>query len=113
MVFKRFSGYVENIRLTADEVDAIKESFKAIFPKSDKLWIFGSRVDMNAKGGDIDLYIECASKDAGEIVRMEREFAYQLEVKLGEQKIDIVINMVSDFHLPIYDVARRDGVRLV
>lgn len=113
MSFKPFSGYVENIRLTQEEVDTIKECFKAVFPSTDHLWIFGSRVNMKAKGGDIDLYVETVATDVSEIIRLEREFWIKLQEKFDERKIDIVMNSGRDYHLPIYDVARRDGVMLV
>lgn len=103
---------MQNIRLSEDEIILIIKAFKSSFPSTDKLWIFGSRVDRHARGGDIDLYVESAVTDAGEIRKMEFEFHDQMMMTLGEQKIDIVIKF-GDFHLPIYDVARKEGVRLV
>jgi len=35
-------------------------------------------------------------------------------MKIGEQKIDIVINVVAlKKHLPIYDEAKKTGIKLV
>jgi len=77
------------------------------------LWVFGSRANLNARGGDIDLYVE-TTLSADEAVERERWFVAELYDKIGEQKIDVVLRLrSSDFHLPIYDVAREEGIQLV
>ncbi len=103
---------MKSIRLDDDEIDHIKQAFINVFPKGDKLWIFGSRVYHEKKGGDIDLYIESNVTEPRKIIEMELEFNYQITSYLGDQKIDIVIKS-GDYHLPIYDVAIKEGVRLV
>lgn len=113
MTLREFSGYETNIRLTREQVEAIKACFQKAFPTGDGLWIFASRVDMNAKGGDIDLYVETSIQDATKINKMHRDFFWALQEALGEQKIDIVINTGGDFKIAIYDVAKREGIRLI
>ena len=45
---------------------------------------------------------------------MKSKFVIELWKKLGEQKIDVVVKCLSsDFELPIYKVARENGVLLV
>jgi len=44
------------LRLTSKEVKIIKNQIYKIFGESE-IFLFGSRVDDNLKGGDIDLYI--------------------------------------------------------
>ena len=48
------------MRLSTYEVDAIKDTFKDIFQNGD-IYLFGSRIDDDKKGGDIDLYIKLSS----------------------------------------------------
>lgn len=103
---------VHSIRLTQTEINKIIQSFESAFPVGDKLWIFGSRVDPYARGGDIDLFIESQITDPDQIRERQADFHYLLMTGLGEQKIDIVIQF-GDYELPIYDVARKEGVRLV
>ena len=104
---------LEGIRLTPFEIDAICTSFRAYFAPEDHLWLFGSRVNPKARGGDIDLYIETIL-DASAAVKSETSFVVELWDKIGEQKIDVVLNLVTDdFKLAIYEVAREDGVQLV
>jgi hypothetical protein len=100
------------VRLTELEINQIIDAFKAVFFHSDKLWIFGSRIDDAAKGGDLDLYIECSLTEPDKIRDMKMDFHYLLIQKLGDQKIDIIIKF-GDYHLPIYEIARKEGMRLV
>lgn len=103
-----------DIRLTPFEIDAICSSFQAYFAPEDHLWIFGSRVNRNARGGDIDLYIETTIPDASTVVDKNTAFVIDLCDKIGEQKIDVVLNLVTrDHKLAIYEVAREEGVQLV
>jgi hypothetical protein len=52
------SKYKQKIRLPEEDILAIKTVFHQNFHEGDTLWIFGSRVDLAKKGGDIDIYIE-------------------------------------------------------
>ena len=64
-------------------------------------------------GGDIDLYIE--TKLRVEEVHSKRiDLLYALLKRIGDQKIDIVVNILSDnLDLPIYTIAKNEGVQLV
>ena len=72
--------------------------------------LFGSRVDDAKRGGDIDLYIE-AKLSPEEAFKCETRLAADLYLKLGERKIDIVVN-TGALDLPIYQVARKQGIWL-
>ncbi len=105
---------LSSIRLDPSEIENIISSFKMFFGKEDRLWIFGSRVDLNKKGGDIDLYIETDISNVEAINKARIDFITDLYYKIGEQKIDVIVNKITDsFSLPIYDIAKREGMRLV
>lgn len=93
------------MRLNEYEIKAIKESFKQ-FDNNARIYLFGSRVDDNKKGGDIDLLIfsdKLTQKDAIKIKN-------SLWDKIGEQKIDILI--VKDISHPFTRIALKESVRL-
>ena len=101
------------VRLSEAELTYAKECFIKYFGKDDHLWLFGSRVDDNARGGDIDFYVQ-TQKSAKEAVYAETMFNVGLQEKIGEQKIDVVLHLINEpFTLPIYKVAQEKGVLLI
>lgn len=102
------------MRLTEAQVKAIQDNFFVSFMEGDKIWLFGSRVDDSKKGGDIDLYIETNYNDLFIVTRKEIEFIANLKKIIGDQKIDIVINILTrNQQLPIYNEARNTGIQLL
>lgn len=97
------------MRLKEEEILKIKENAKIFFDDDAKLYLFGSRVDDNKKGGDIDLYIEIMIKD--KIVERKIKLLGKLQQLLGEQKIDIVVNDFENEKY-IYKVAKEEGAQL-
>src|SRR5947207_13969327 len=87
---------ITEVRLTTQEKEAIRDAVEAAAARGGVAWrrvsLFGSRVDPLAKGGDIDLYIEIQGSsdvDSGAFPRMIR---LELQDRLGERKIDIVVD---------------------
>jgi predicted nucleotidyltransferase len=71
------------------------------------VWLFGSRVDDAARGGDIDLYVELPQPaSALAVARTRGDLADVLE-----QNVDLVVNDGRSDR-PIYAIARETGVRL-
>ncbi len=99
------------MRLKEYEIKAIKETTVKFFGANSNTYLFGSRVDDAKKGGDIDIFIETdQNKD---IFENKIKFLVELEKKIGERKIDVIIkNIDSDENLPIYKIAKSQGVLL-
>lgn len=102
---------MKGIRLTDFQISAIKQAFKECFTEQDHLWLFGSRTDLSKRGGDIDLYIETTENDFTKVTKMRSSFITKLWIKIGEQKIDVVIKN-DDKELLIYKIAREQGIQL-
>jgi hypothetical protein len=101
-----------NVRLEPKDLESIIKSFKECFCEHDHLWLFGSRVYLDKRGGDIDLYIEVEDFDSKKVYDQKSQFWILLQDRLGEQKIDIVVRDPGQ-DLLIYKVARSEGVTLV
>ena len=101
------------MRLTQKQLDAIHDSFGAHFLPQDKIWLFGSRVDDSKKGGDIDFYIETHYDDSLKAVEGQIKFLRDLKIKIGDQKIDVVLNILKQNKTQrIYDEAKSTGIQL-
>lgn len=66
------------------------------------------------KGGDIDFYIETHYLDINQAVAKQTGFLSDLKLAIGEQKIDIVLNVLSQNKKQrIYDEAKNTGIQLI
>lgn len=102
------------VRLSKSQIDAIIGAFQNNFNVGDHLWVFGSRADLMAKGGDIDLYIETNIPIAKDAIDKKFKMVSNIWRQIGEQKIDVVINMLNtNQDLEIYQHAREYGIQLV
>jgi len=97
------------MRLKKENIEVIKILAKKYYGENAKVYLFGSRIDDNKKGGDIDLYIETDVKD--NIIEKKIKLIGELHKELGEQKIDIVINNFTHNKI-IYQIAKEDGIPL-
>ena len=93
------------MRLKSFEVDAIRHV--VLQHDSDaEIYLFGSRVDDQKKGGDIDLLILSGIMTAADKSKIRSEL-WQV---LGEQKIDLVL--ARDTSEPFVRIALNNGVQL-
>ncbi len=94
------------MRLADWEVREIKEAAKLVFGENVRVILFGSRVYDDKKGGDIDLYVITDTPS----MEKEGKFWIELQKRLGEQKIDIVLS--EDPNRPIERSALKEGIEL-
>lgn len=78
------------MRLTPEQASIIKKTVAEIFGADAEVRLFGSRLDNQAKGGDIDLLIELP-RPCPDRVSRELRLSARLELRLGEQPIDILV----------------------
>jgi predicted nucleotidyltransferase len=95
------------MRLTEFEINSIKQSAQEVFGSTVEVFLFGSRVDDEKKGGDIDLYVKAQT---GNDLSHKIKFLVSLEQKIGEQKIDVVLAI--DKNRPIEQQAINTGILL-
>lgn len=105
------------MRITEQQAFVIKKTILRFFGEDSSVMLFGSRADDNKRGGDIDIYIECAALSADELssdelVDAKIKTLVELKKLLGEQKIDLVINRNNGVVLPIYEIAKKEGIVL-
>ena len=100
------------MRLSTDQVQAIRDAATSTFGQDAAVWLFGSRVDDAKKGGDIDLLVRPVSAAADQPFAKKIRMLTLLERKLGERKIDLVIEQPDD-RRPIVSVAHATGIQIL
>lgn len=103
------------MRLTNQQIDHIKLAAREVFSTAVDVRLFGSRLDDDKRGGDIDLLVEPAqSLSATEVVSRRQRFVAQLYQRLGEQRIDVLIAPVGQRDdRAVVAEARKEGQYLL
>lgn len=99
------------MRLSAEQRQAILEEVAASFGPQAVVRLFGSRVNDSARGGDIDLHIESGGSPA-DLLDRELRLRARLLRRLGERRIDVIVQAGDQPPRPIDLEARQTGVRL-
>jgi uncharacterized protein len=100
------------MRLKQSEIDAIKEVTKAVFGENAIIRLFGSRTNDSLKGGDIDLLIHCdRTISRSEQYQLKIKFLVQLKKRIGDQKIDVLIDG-GQLHKSFIQHVINEGIQL-
>ena len=94
------------MRLSKDEVKILKNTLYTLNSDA-KLYLFGSRLYGNKKGGDIDLLI--VSKTFTK--KLLRKLRVEFFKYYGEQKLDIIVDDGS-FSNPFHKIAYQKAIQL-
>ena len=94
------------MRLTSTEITTLKKSLQEL-DKDAELYLFGSRIDDNKRGGDIDLLIISKKLNKRDI----RKIKFDFYDKFGEQKIDIIIDR-GELDSPFKKIIFQKAIRL-
>ena len=97
---------IEQIKITTEKTvnDMLGTGFSGVT-------LFGSRVDNTKRGGDIDLMVT-TNKPVENPSRLMARITTQLQIALGDQKIDVLLQAPNLMRQPIHDVANREGIPL-
>ena len=99
------------MRLSKNQIEVIRRSVREIFGVEADVKLFGSRANDDARGGDIDLLVEMPTI----VVEPERktlQLVARLQLRLGDQPIDVLVLDPSTPRQPIYEQAIRTGIKL-
>ena len=93
------------MRITEPEHEAIRQAITAIDPDAD-IYLFGSKADDHARGGDIDLLVISRKMNLMDKLTV----LAKLHQRLGEQKIDLAV--FPDLSKPFARIAQQSGILL-
>lgn len=97
------------MRLTTEVQHKLIACSKHYFGNEAHLYLFGSRIDDNKKGGDIALFLETNEK-----ISLQTEMAFLKEVysRITQRKVDLIINSPEKIDRSIFQIAKKEGVLL-
>lgn len=96
------------MRLTLAQIDTIQSTAEAVLGDDAQVWLYGSRLDDQRKGGDIDLLIESSQKAS---IMNRAKIKYQVEAAL-QLPVDILIVQIGQTASPFEAIARKRAVSL-
>lgn len=99
------------MRLTPDQEQIIKSTVARVLEAESRVWLFGSRVDDELRGGDIDLLIETEAAFPNRAKMLCRIYG-ALIYALGDRKLDVLLKDARTRDAPIFNIAKRTGVLL-
>jgi len=97
------------MRLSDDELATIRSVVQAHFGAGSAVWLFGSRLDDGARGGDVDLYVEPGDPLPENLFLAREALRAELERRLT-QPVDVVVRRNSP--TAFMRQARAEGRRL-
>lgn len=102
------------MRLQAKEVEAIAQAARNAFAPGTEVFLFGSRLRDEARGGDIDLLVETPeTMPPADRVRCRTCFVANIYRLLEEQRIDVVISARGQpDQRGVVAAAKREGLKL-
>ena len=99
------------MRLSPVHIAFIRDCVRQLAGDEAQVRLFGSRLDDNSRGGDVDLLVELPTP-----VERPARLAAQISARVSRQmhgrKVDVIISAPNLQRLPIHDIARRQGVPL-
>jgi hypothetical protein len=81
------------MRLSNNTINAIIQSVEScVTPVNSILYLYGSRINENLKGGDIDLLIISKdNKSYNDLIDKKFDIIVNIKKNIGDQKIDLLI----------------------
>lgn len=95
------------MRLEKHEADAIREEVRRA-DSAAEVWLFGSRTDDRARGGDVDLLI------VSDRIAFAEELALRTAIldRIGWQRLDLIVRRPERLAEPLAALALETGIRL-
>ncbi len=99
------------MRLTPAQIEVIREGAAQLAGSAARVWLFGSRTRDDARGGDVDLLLEC-DQVVDEPVQLSARLAARVSRAMHGRKVDVLIKAPNLMVLPIHTLSLQEGVRL-
>lgn len=95
------------MRLTASEVTAIREEIGKLDAGAE-VYLYGSRADDSARGGDIDLLVVSETLGFRELLRLRT----RILDRIGWQQLDLLVRRRDHLNEAMAAIAQETGIKL-
>ena len=99
------------MRLTPKQIEMIRNTTQLVFGDIARVTLFGSRIDDQAKGGDVDLMVEVPNI-VDEPALMGARVASRVSRAMNGRRVDVILKAPNLKIQPIHEIAARNGVIL-
>jgi predicted nucleotidyltransferase len=99
------------MRLTPSQIEMIRNTAQLVFGDIARVTLFGSRIDDQAKGGDVDLMVEVPNI-VDEPALMGARVASRVSRAMNGRRVDVILKAPNLKIQPIHEIATRNGVIL-
>ena len=99
------------MRLTDDQVEAIRRLAIELAGDQVRVRVFGSRLDDAARGGDVDIMLELA-EPVDNPALLAAQMSARVSRVMNGRKVDVLLSAPNLMRLPIHEVAFKEGMLL-
>lgn len=96
------------MRLTDYQIQVIRQLARQVAGKQVRVRVFGSRLDDTAHGGDLDLMLEL-TEPVDNPALMAARMSARVSRAMHGRKVDVLLSAPNLMHLPIHDIAFKEG----
>jgi len=104
------------MRLTPEQQRELHTALRHCFGESARLWLFGSRTDDTARGGDYDLLVQTDEPDAALLIEAKLAFLAELHgtPAFDGERVDVVLHSraLDPQPRPIHRAALAQGIEI-
>ena len=99
------------MRLSSEQIAAIRLTAAELAGASARVWLFGSRARDAERGGDVDLLLDLDNAVA-EPAQLAARLAARVSRSMHGRRVDVLIKAPNLLHLQIHTVALAEGIQL-
>lgn len=99
------------MRLSPQNIAALREAIGSIAPDAAAIRLFGSRLDDDARGGDVDLMIDF-DHPVEHPAALSARLAVRASRAIGGRKVDVMLRAPNLAQSAIHRIAQEEGVLL-
>ncbi len=99
------------MRIRPQDITAIRTTIYATAPAAGAICLFGSRLNDDARGGDIDLMVDFESPVENPAFLAAR-LAVQVSRAVFNRKVDVILRAPNLINIAIHQIALDEGVML-